>query len=134
MVLWDFHVRGRNVILQWAQDVRLGKKDRGLLDQKIDALEALTFDLACHTHLIGGPLNNSKDKHIYKLRVNASVMVRIIMCRGPNAMETECTFLAGATERDMKLDPPNVLTVASQRRQLVCVNHEEHRKKHERFT
>jgi len=134
MILWDYQFQGRNEILKWADHIRLGKRDRGLLDQKLDALAAMTFDFAKHTHLVAGPLNNSDDKHIYKLRVNGSVIVRIMMCRGPLAGESGCTFLVGATERDMELHPYNAPEVASKRRTLVLGNHRTYRRRHELFS
>ena len=134
MIIWDFQHGQRNLILQWADEIRLGKRDRGLLDQKLDALAALRFDLATHTHLVAGPLDNSKDKHIYKLRVNASIMIRIMLCRGPLPDEAACTLLAGATERDRRLDPQNSPDVASRRRQQVLVDSKQYRRPHERFT
>jgi hypothetical protein len=134
MVLWDYQARGRNEILEWADSIRLSKRDRGLLDQKMDALEAMSFDLATHTHLVAGPLNNSKDKHIYKLRVNGTAAIRLMMCRGPLAGETACTMLVGATERDRKLSPANAPEIASERRRNVCQDHRLYRRRHERFS
>ena len=133
MSLWDYQVRGRNAIQEWADRVRLSKRDRGLLDQKVDALEAMAFELATHTHLVAGPLNNSRDKHIYKLRVNGSIMIRLMMCRGPLLGENACTFLAGATERDMKLTPVSAPSLASERRLQVCEDYRQYRRSHERF-
>lgn len=133
MIIWDFQLGERNLILQWADEIRLGKRDRALLDQKLDALQALKFDLATHTHLVAGPLDISKDKHIYKLRVNASIMIRIMLCRGPLPDEPACTLLAGATERDRRLHPYNSPEVASRRRQQVLDNPKQYRRPHERF-
>ena len=119
--------------IEWADEVRLGKRDRALLDQKLDALSALQFDLATHTHLVAGPLNNSTDKHIYKLRVNASIMIRIMLCRGPVPGETACTLLAGATERDRQLVPPNAPERASGHRKQVLGDPLKYRRRHEQF-
>ena len=134
MTLWDFQSQGRNAIQAWADEIRLSKRDRALLDQKLDALGALEFDLATHTHLVAGPLTNSDDKHIYKLRVNGSIMIRILMCRGPLIGERACTFLCGATEHDMKLKPANAPRVASKRRREVLEDPAQNRRPHERFT
>ena len=134
MDLWDYCSHERNVILKWADDVRLSKRDRALLDQKLDALSALQFDLAQQTHLLTKPLNNSADKHIHKLRVNASIMVRIMVCRGPMPGEIACTLLAGATERDGKLTPERAVGDASIHRRNVIGNPDLYRKEHERFT
>jgi len=134
MVIWDYQTADRNLILEWAKDIRLGKRDRGLLDQKLDALAALQFDMASHTHLVAGPLNNSPDKHIYKLRVNASVMIRIMLCRGPLPGESACTLLVGATERDGRLEPANAPAVAGDRRKEVLNDGRRFRRAHERFT
>ena len=133
MVVWDFQLADRNLILEWADDVRLGKRDRALLDQKLDALSALDFELATHTHLVAGPLNNSPDKHIYKLRVNASIMIRVMLCRGPLPGEAACTLLAGATERDMALVPANAPQTASERRKQVLGSPKQYRRTHEKF-
>ena len=133
MVIWDFQLADRNLIRKWAADVRLGKRDRALLDQKLDALSALNFDLATHTHLVAGPLNNSADKHIYKLRVNASIMIRVMLCRGPLPGEAACTLLAGATERNMLYVPANAPQMASARRKQVMASPKQYRRTHEKF-
>ena len=133
MVIWDFHLADRNLIREWAEDVRLGKRDRALLDQKLDALSALDFELATHTHLVAGPLNNSTDKHIYKLRVNASIMIRVMLCKGPLQGEAACTLLVGATERDRMLVPKNAPETASTRRSQVLAAPKQYRRMHERF-
>ena len=134
MLIWDYQSENQNLIRQWADGIRLGKRDRALLDQKLDALEALEFDLATHTHLVAGPLRSSKDKHIYKLRVNAGVMIRIMLCRGPLTGEAACTLLEGATERDGRLVPANAPEVAAKRREDVLGKPVDCRRKHERFS
>lgn len=134
MVIWDFQLGDTNAIREWAADIRLGKRDRGLLDQKLDALTRLRFDLATHTHLVAGPLRTSADKHIYKLHVNASIMIRILLCRGPIGEEDGVTLLAGATERDGNLVPSSVVETASERRGLVVSKAEKYRRRHERFS
>lgn len=55
LLFWDYQIHNRNAIQEWADDVRLSKRDSGLLDQKLDALAAMDFDLATHTHLVAGP-------------------------------------------------------------------------------
>ena len=134
MLIWDFQSADRNLIIEWADRIRLGKRDRALLDQKLDALSALRFELATHTKLVAGPLNNSADKHIYKLRVSGSIMIRIMMCRGPLDGESACTLLAGATERDSRLDPGNAPVTASERRKQILTDPGKYRRQHERFS
>lgn len=133
MELWDYQFQGENKILEWAKEIRLGKRDRALLDQKLDSLQALRFELASHTHLLAGPLNNSKDKHIYKIRVNASIMIRILVCRGPLANENGITLLAGATERNNRIEPARAISDASVRRAQVAKDPGSYRRRHERF-
>ena len=81
-----------NDILEWT--LRLQKPDRARLEQKLDRLRQISFDLAKDTHLLAGPVFAS----IWKLRVNASVMLRPHLCKGPVDKSAEYTLLIGSIE------------------------------------
>src|SRR5437016_510013 len=84
--LWDFlSARGENVILRWVRDDRLTKRDRAVLNQKLDRLTQIDFGLATGTKLLAGPIY----KHVYKLVIHADVMLRPLLCRGPINNESE---------------------------------------------
>ena len=113
--IWDFlSQRGENLILRWADDERLGKADRARLNQKIDRLAQVDFDLAIGTKLLNGPLR----KEIYKLIAHRQVMMRPLLCRGPFQKEMEYTLLLGAIERNRKL-PKGCLEEAARNREII---------------
>ncbi|MBI1786385.1 MAG: hypothetical protein HYR60_02395 [Acidobacteria bacterium] len=114
-ILWDFlNARGDNVILQWVREDRLSKRDRAKLNQKLDRLVQMDFDLAIHTRLLAGPTYG----HIYKLRIHGDVMLRPLLCRGPIDTESEYTLLRGAVERGGRL-PDGAQEKAEENRQRV---------------
>jgi hypothetical protein len=125
--LFDFvDNRGRNILLEWARDEGLTKRDRGQIDQKIDMLEMNGF--ALHPNLLVGPIN--KQKHVYKLVIHGQRMLRPMLCKGPFQMEDEFTFLQGAIEINFKLnrDPAD----ATANRETLLKN-PKRRTVHERF-
>lgn len=98
--LWDFlSARGENVILRWVADDRLSKRARAALNQKLDRLTQVDFELAIGTKLLAGPVY----KHVYKMVIHADVMLRPLLCRGPINNESEYTLLRGAVEIGGKL-------------------------------
>src|SRR5919109_407392 len=102
LTLWDFlSARGENVILRWVKDARLTPRDRAALNQKLDRLRQMDFDLAIGTKLLAGPIE--KQRHIYKLVIHGDVMLRPLLSRGPIDPEAEYTLLLGAIERGGKL-------------------------------
>jgi hypothetical protein len=102
LTLWDFlSARGENVVLRWVKDERLTTRDRAALNQKLDRLRQMDFDLAIGTKLLAGPIE--KQRHIYKLVIHGDVMLRPLLCRGPIDPQTEYTLLLGAIERGGKL-------------------------------
>jgi hypothetical protein len=102
LTLWDFlSARGENVILRWVKDARLTTRDRAALNQKLDRLRQMDFDLAIGTKLLAGPIE--KQRHIYKLVIHGDVMLRPLLCRGPIDPQTEYTLLLGAIERGGRL-------------------------------
>ncbi len=116
--LWDYvSPRGENLITRWADDERLGKKDRARLNQRIDRLAQIDFKLAIGTKLLNGPLR----KEIYKLIVHGQVMMRPLLCRGPFRKEMEYTFLLGAVEVNWKL-PPGCLKDAALNRESILAD------------
>lgn len=100
--LFDFTTeRGESVIQRWAKGENLGARDRAALNEKLDWLSQIDFDLAKGTRLLVGPVL----PEIYKLRVFGSVMLRPFLCRGPKLVEVEYTLLTGAIERNNALRP-----------------------------
>src|SRR5689334_15911784 len=81
LLLWDFispPPRKENLILRWVSEERLTKRDRAALNQKLDRLCQMDFELAIATKLLAGPIY----KHIYKLVIHGDVMLRPMLCRG----------------------------------------------------
>src|SRR5438552_16901294 len=110
--LYDYRdQRGRNAIADWC--VGLQKRDFVRLAEKIDRLGISGHELCPG---LAGPLNESR--HLYKIRVNGSVAVRLLLCKGPIEMELEYTLLIGAFERDDKL-PEGVVRAAELRREEI---------------
>ena len=97
------------MIKEWC--VRLQKKDLIRLTQRIDKLSESGHELCPG---LAGPLHNSR--HLYKIKVNGNVAVRLLLCKGPLSMETEYTLLLGAFETDDEL-PVGTLETAEQNRQ-----------------
>lgn len=98
--LWDFlSSRAENVILRWVKDEKLTVGDRAKLNQKLDRLSQVPFELATKTKLLAGPIY----KHIYKLVIHGDVMLRPMLCRGPIDDLGEYTLLLGAIEIGWKL-------------------------------
>jgi hypothetical protein len=90
---------GSSVIVAWKNG--LTKRSQGALDSKLNMLAICGTDLP--PKLLAGPIG--KSGHIYKLRINADVMLRPLLCRGPFQMNGEITLLTGAIEIQWKLTP-----------------------------
>jgi hypothetical protein len=89
----------------------------------------MDFDLALGTKLLAGPIQ--KQRHIYKLVIHSSVMLRPLLCRGPLQMALEYTLLMGAIERNWRL-PAGALQQAEANR-LIILADPSRRVKHERI-
>jgi hypothetical protein len=127
--LWDFlNTHYENVILLWVKEDRLSKRDRAILNQKLDRLVQIDFSLAIGMKLLAGPVA----KHIYKLRAKGDVQLRPMLCRGPISDETEYTLLQGAVETGGKL-PKRVQEQAGKNRQMI-LRDPSRRCSHERIT
>ena len=114
--LYDYvTIHGKNDIADWRASLQ--KPDRAKLDQKLERLQQVSYDLAVHTHLLAGPVF----EHVYKLRVNASVMLRPHLCRGPITNEKEYTLLVGAIEIGDRL-PHGIQEMAASRRRDVLLD------------
>jgi hypothetical protein len=114
--LYDFVTEhGQNDIAEWI--TQLQKPDRARLEQKLTRLVQISFNLAQNTHLLAGPVYHS----IWKLRVNASVMLRPHLCKGPIAKDAEYTLLVGAIEVGDRL-PEGIQKKALQRQEEVEAN------------
>jgi hypothetical protein len=100
--------RGQNVIADWCRGLQ--KRDRIRLVKRMDILAESGHELCPG---LVGPVHNSS--HLYKIKVNGSIAVRLLICKGPLNMDDEYTFLLGAFERDDEL-PPGTLESAEERR------------------
>jgi len=110
VILYEFVHGGSGVLTKWRNG--LEKAQRAQLDNKTDMLEVASPELL--PGLVAGPIR--KHPHIYKLQAGRKVRLRPLLCKGPKDKVAEITFLAGATERDWKLDPANAPEVAEARR------------------
>lgn len=90
---------GESVIVSWRAG--LTKRSRGALDSKLNMLSIAGTELP--PKLLVGPI--AKTGHIYKLRINADVMLRPMLCKGPFQMSQEVTLLIGAIEIQWELNP-----------------------------
>jgi hypothetical protein len=98
-----------------------------MLNQKLDRLCQLDFELATGTKLLAGPIY----RHIYKLVIHGDVMLRPMLCRGPITPDTEYTLLLGAIERGGKL-PSGSMQQAEENRGTV-LDDPSRRRPHERI-
>lgn len=112
--LWDFtSVHGRNLIAGWASN--LSSRDRAFLDEKLDFLCGIEFEVAIRLKAVAGPLRGNN--HIYKLRAHGQVQMRPMLCRGPRDNNSELTLLEGAIERNGRLHPSDAPDRASRNRE-----------------
>jgi hypothetical protein len=126
--LWDFvSPRGENMILRWVRDERLTVRARAALNQKLDRLVQMDFDLAIETKLLAGPIYGN----IYKLVIHAGVMLRPTLCRGPLNNSREYTLLLGAIEKGGKL-PRGSEEKAAENRGIILAD-PARRREHERI-
>ncbi len=88
------------------------------LDNKI---ELLRREPSLLDGMIHGPIKGYK--HLYKLKIGGKVRLRPLLCRGPVDADNELTLLAGATERDGKLDPPGAPATAEGNRVTLSADH-----------
>ena len=130
MTLWDFlSPRKENLILRWTRQNRLYERDRAKLNQKLDRLQQLDFNLATRTGMLIGPLHGQE--HIFKLVVNGNVKMRPLLCKGPINERSEYTLLLGVVQRDGRF-PPDAAQKAESNRGAVLKD-PERRQLHERF-
>jgi hypothetical protein len=116
--LYDFlSARGENVILRWVKDDKLTVRGRAALNQKLDRLIQIPFQLAIDTKVLAGPIY----KHIYKLVIHADIMLRPMLCRGPFDIEGEYTLLLGAVETGGKL-PKGSKEKAGENREILLAD------------
>lgn len=128
MDLWDYTNGQRNEILAWSRT--LSSKDRAALNQKLDILERIDFDLARGLKLLAGPIQ--KSGHVMKLRASGQTALRPLLCRGPEAPLREYTMLRGAQEKDRRFVPRNALDEASRNLERVRQSPDGWRVQHER--
>jgi hypothetical protein len=95
----------RSRIAVWLDREKIGKREIGQLNQKIDMLA--TSGPSLGPQLLAGPIKSKKKKkvsHIYKLRMNGDRALRPFLCKGPIDMDREYTLLLGAIEVNGVLD------------------------------
>jgi len=133
--LWDYlRGPGRNELQAWANQEKLGLRERAQLNQKLDMLERVGFDTACSLKFLAGA--SGDHNHIFKLIVKSERMLRPMLCRGPVDPRGEATLLCGAVEKDSKLHPSTAADQAERHRQRLVSGPEpesEKRVAHERF-
>lgn len=113
--LYDFTNSGVSIIQHWVTSNRFSSRTRARLNQKLDRLVQMDFQLAVGTRLLAGPISGN----VYKLRIFADVMLRPLLCKGPLHMADEYTLLQGAIEDGRDLDPPDCIQRAEQHREIV---------------
>jgi len=93
-------------IAAWISKEKIGRREIGQLNQKIDMLEKNGPNLS--PGLLAGPVNSKRRpkmvSHILKLRINGDRALRPMLCKGPIDMEREFTMLIGAIEINRNLD------------------------------
>lgn len=117
---------GANEIKKWTEGLQ--SKERGKLKEKIDKL-------AMHgEELYPQILTDSGVTGIQKLRVQGSVKLRPLLCRGPMLPKEEYTFLLGAKEIGGRFSPKDAPETASKNKKIVAANAATRRGKHERVS
>ena len=101
---------GKNEFYEWVKN--LDRRQRAKLDSKIDMLEMSGGELPPN-------LLSPCDGPIKKFKVQGNPKLRPRLCAGPINIGVEYTMLAGATERDMKDVPANVVEIARIRRKEI---------------
>ena len=119
--------RGESVIIRWLRKERVSARQRGTMQDKINALESGGEEMV--PGLIVGPVAPD----IYKMKIKGNrgdVQLRPHLCRGPFS-EREFTLLAGAVEKDRVLRPRDVAKRSQENRTILLENPE--RRRHERI-
>lgn len=118
--LWEW-VRfqgGGGALSEW----RLGleKTDRAILDSKLNTLEAAD-DTGRMPGFIAGPIKHKGTKYegIYKLQAGGKLRLRPMLCKGPQDLDREVTFLVGAFEKGNDFEPKDAPGKAVERRTLL---------------
>jgi hypothetical protein len=112
MAEWNFRIyefadlQGESIIRKWLDARNVTSRDRKLLLAKTDMLAAHGAELL--GGLLAGPIKSKTrpraEKHIYKMVIHGSVMLRPLLCKGPFDMNNEFTLLLGAIETGGVLD------------------------------
>lgn len=124
--LYDYQTAaGRNQFKEWTRS--LDKPQRAILNNRIKKLAQM--GTGCPRGMLTPATGGYT--HLLELVVNGKVALRPHLCKGPIDIESEFTFLLGATERDGSLVPPNAPKKAEERRLEVKANPDERRCVHE---
>ena len=113
---------GVSVIRRWLDVNDVTSRDRKALVAKTDMLAAHGPELLGGI-LVGPVASKAKpklEKHVYKLVIHGSVMLRPFLCKGPIDTENEFTFLLGAIETGGKLDADT--STAEENRRIVIAD------------
>ena len=133
--VWDY-LQGpdRNEMQSWARKEKLGVRERAQLNQKLDMLERIGFDMACHLAFLAG--TSGEFNQVFKLVVKSQRMLRPMLCRGPADIQSEVTLLCGAIEKDFQLVPASAAEQADRHRRNLLSDGaaaSKRRVNHERF-
>lgn len=124
-LIYDYvNQQGQNKFKEWTsaqQKVPLGK-----LNEKIDLLSLYGETLFPHM------LTDTGVAGILKLRVQGSVKLRPLLCRGPVNNQSEYTLLMGAKEIGSKWEPKGAPSTAAILKAEVIKNPTTRRVTHER--
>jgi hypothetical protein len=112
-----------NLIRAWS--LRLAKKERAKLNQRIDSLELYGTDL------IPGIVAPTGVASILKLKIHGKVQLRPMLCEGPGV--ATFTFLLGAKEVQDAYDPPGAPQTAAEYRKDLFANSKTRQIPHERI-
>lgn len=100
-----------NLFREWS--VRLQKKERAKLNQRLDSL-------AIHgTVMIPGILSPTGMPSIFKLKIHGKVQLRPMLCEGPGRGEEAFTLLLGAFEVSDDYVPKGAPKIAAEMREFL---------------
>lgn len=126
MILYEYvDTRGGGVMTFWVATKEV-REHAGYLDQALDRLEQ-TSNPDKLPGIFVGPVAPSR--HVYKLRLGGKVRLRPMLCLGPVDNPKELTFLIGAFERNWKLDPPDAVQRADERRDEIIADPKKRRRR-----
>jgi hypothetical protein len=119
--LWDYvDATGRNELQAWADDERLGIRERAQLNQKLDMLQRIGLDAALHLQFVARP--SDEFSQVFQLVVKSRRALRPLLCPGPVDLTNELTLLRGAIANTPALVPLATLKCAEACRKRVIAD------------